>query len=227
MYRVCWDQVCNLLESKNSALTNIPLRDAIEERWVSWKSLFNSDVDDRNLFLKSMLSPKCEGDDIFSELRVGPKTANILADGMKFLLIVSTALYNKEDCWKVINDGRLINTLALNYWAGPSGYGRSSREITDENGIEKLLGTELNSILIMSQVSHSPSEILDESLAFDLSEKDNLSAPKTPDLLITNSMKFKRLVKNGSLKQIKDFFEKDLKSRELIKEESIQGAISG
>ncbi|WP_165721528.1 MULTISPECIES: ABC-three component system protein [unclassified Pseudoalteromonas] len=226
MYRVCWDQVCNLLESKNSALTNIPLRDAIEERWVSWKVLFNSDVDDRNLFLKNMLSPKCEGDDIFTDLRVGPKTVNILADGIKFLLIVSTALYDKADCWNITNDGREINTLALNYWAGPSGMGRSSREITDENGIETLLGTELDSILIMSQVASSPSDVLNESLAFDMSEKDSLATSKTPDLLITNSMKFKRLVNKGSLKEIRDFFEQNLRSRELIKEESIQGVIS-
>ena len=107
MYTVCWEPVCNLLENKNSELKNRPLRDAIEERWVSWKALFNLDVDERNIFLKSMLSPKCEGDDIFSELRVGPKTANILVDGIKFLLIVSTALYNKADCWNAINDGRI------------------------------------------------------------------------------------------------------------------------
>jgi hypothetical protein len=226
MYRVCWDQVCNMLENKNSALTNIPLRDAIEERWVSWKALFNSDVDDRNLFLKNMLSPKCEGDDIFTDLRVGPKTVNILADGIKFLLIVSTALYDKADCWNITNDGREINTLALNYWAGPSGMGRSSREITDENGIEALLGTELDSILIMSQVASSPSDVLNESLAFDMSEKDSLATSKTPDLLITNSMQFKRLVNKGSLKEIRDFFEQNLRSRELIKEESIQGVIS-
>jgi hypothetical protein len=226
MYRVCWDQVCNMLENKNSALTNIPLRDAIEERWVSWKALFNSNVDDRNLFLKNMLSPKCEGDDIFTDLRVGPKTVNILADGIKFLLIVSTALYDKADCWNITNDGREINTLALNYWAGPSGMGRSSREITDENGIEALLGTELDSILIMSQVASSPSDVLNESLAFDMSEKDSLATSKTPDLLITNSMQFKRLVNKGSLKEIRDFFEQNLRSRELIKEESIQGVIS-
>jgi hypothetical protein len=227
MYTVCWEKVCSLLECNISVLRNIPLRDAIEVRWLSWKALFNLDVDERNLFLKSMLSPKCEGDDIFTELRVGPKTANILADGIKFLLIVSTALYNKADCWNAINDGRIINTLALNYWGGPLGQVRSSREITDENGIEALLGTERNSILIMSQVASSPSEVLNESLAFDSSEKDNLATSKTPDLLITNCLKFKRLVNRGSLKEIKDYFEENLQSRELIKEESIQGAISG
>jgi hypothetical protein len=226
MYTVCWEKVCSLLECNISVLKNIPLRDAIEVRWLSWKALFNLNIDKRNLLLKNMLSPKCEGDSVLAELRVGPKTANLLADGIKFLLIVSTALYDKSDSWNTINDGRVINTLALNYWSGALGQINNSREITDEDGIGQLLGTELNSILIMSQVGHSPSEVLNESLAFDLSEKYNLATSKTPDLLITNSLKFKRLVNKGSLQEIRDFFEINLKSRELIKEESIQGVIS-
>lgn len=225
MYDVCWVRVCEILEKKISQMINHEVRDAIEERWIEWRSTLESDVTARNLFLRNMLSPKGEGDDLLYDIRVGPKTASLLADGIKFLLIVSTALNDKADCWRTAGSGKLINTLALSYWSGPSGKRRYARELTDDDGIEQLLGNELNNVLIMSQIQSSSSDILDESLAFGLEEKDSLATSKTPDLIVTNSSKFKRLIKKGSLQDIKTFLDESLKSRERIKEESIQGVI--
>lgn len=227
MYNVTWTKVCDVLCHKIRDMKNVEIRDAIEERWLNWKPRLESNVSDRNDFLKKMLQPKSEGEDIYSELRVGPKSTNILAEGIKFLLIVSAALYDKDDCWKVTKDGLLINTLALGYWGGPSDKPRYARELTDEAGIAQLLGSELNSILIMSQIKSSPSDVLDESLAFSLEEKDSLATSKTPDLLVTNSILFRRLINRGSLLDIKTFFEESLQSRAVAREESIKGVING
>ncbi len=227
MYDVTWSKVCEVLTNKISQMINEEIRDAIEGRWYKWKSKLEINVNDRNVFLKNMLHPKSEGEDVCAELRVGPKSVNMLAEGIKFLLIVSTALYDKEDCWKTTKDGRLINTLALGYWGGPLGKPRYARELTDENGIEQLLSSELNSILIMSQIRSSPIDVLNQSLAFSLEQKDSLAISKTPDLLVTNSIRLKQLINRGTLKSIKAFFEEILKSRKLIREENIQGSING
>ena len=225
MYKITWIKVCELLSNNLSQMENIEIRDAIEERWFYWKSKLELDVKERDILLKNMLHPKSEGEDVIAELRVGSKSVSMITEGIKFLLIVSIALYDAHDCWKATNDGRTINTLALSYWGGPSGRIRYARELTDDNGIEQLLGKELDSVLIMSKVQCSASDIFNESLAFSLEEKDTLSTSKAPDLLVTNSMKFKRLVNRGTLQEIKDFFEESLKSRKLVREESIQGVI--
>jgi hypothetical protein len=218
MYQYTWDAVCKKLEKKNKALGDTDLRGAIEDRWDIWKEYFNQNIKDRDDLLIKMLHPSCEGEDVMGSLRVGLRTVNILTDGLKMLLIVSVALDKNNDQWNSFSCK--IQVLALEYWSGLAGKKRQVDYLGDMAG--EVLGRESASILLLSKVTDSPDDIYEDALASDSTSQYNLNEKHRPDLLVTNYLRFRSLIKVGDIDKIKKYLKKGQRFDQSSQEKIIQ-----
>ncbi len=90
-----WKKVSDLLEKKITEMENkssASLRDKIEARWQDWYKQLNDNQEVIGILFEKILHPEAEGQNIKGKLRVGPKTAQALADSLFFLLIISISL---------------------------------------------------------------------------------------------------------------------------------------
>lgn len=218
MHRKTWDLICEALLYKIQAMGGTELHYAIETRWQDWKKSLDADVPKQKEICKSMLHPAAEGEEIQAELRIGPKTVPLLVDGFYWLLIIAVCFNDSPNSWDIIDGQTTIKVKALCYWSGPAGQRRWVRKIDDE-GIEKLLGKEKSKILILSKVDATLSDILDNSLAEDISETNSIASGHRPTLVITNSPKFRRAIRKGVITEIRDIIQEEfekIKSSKLI-----------
>ena len=220
MFEHTWDAVCKNLEKKNVTLGDTALRDAVENRWVIWSDYLNENTLDRDNLFKKMLHPACEGEEVNASLRVGLKTANILADGLKMLLIVSVALDRDNDLWSPSADK--IQLLALGYWSGLAGKKRQVGHIEDM--ARDILGREPLPTLLLSSVRSSPEQIYEDTIASDSVTQNNLSAMHQPDLLVTNNTRFRNLIQSGDIDEIKKYLEGGQRFNKASQEASIKRA---
>jgi hypothetical protein len=163
----------------------------------------------------SMVHATAEGEEIIAELRIGPLTAEPLAEGLKLLLIVAVALGDGTATWDDLGQGRSVRTLALRQWGGPAGQPRWPRQI-DEDGIA-LLGKESADVVILSGYIGPPGQIEEESLAADTSYLDNFAMPRGPKLLITNSRILREMIRGGTLANIQEYLHREIQSREVAR----------
>lgn len=209
MHKKTWLLICDAVYDKILKMNPSELRSAIDDRWVLWKNKLDAEVEQQKTLCKLMFHPSAEGDDILAELRIGPKTASLVANGIYLLLIVAVSLNNMDSGWENIDDYLTVSVKALSHWSGPAGKPRQVRKITDD-GISSLLGRETSKILVFSKVDAASSEILDESLAEDREFAGSIASSKQPVLLITNSPKLNRLIRNGVVSEITDFLKGEL-----------------
>lgn len=216
MHTKTWMMLCTALNHKIASMDATELRSAIEERWLLWKVMLDSNINQQIALCKSMLHPLAEGEDIIAELRIGPKTVPLLAQGIFLLLAVAVCLSDPSNDWNAVNGQLTINTKALSYWSGPSGKPRKVRKITDE-GISSLLGKEPSKILLLSKIDSASSDILEVSLAEDDEFAGSMASSRRPILLITNSPKISRLIIKGNIEALRSYLqtelEKGLKSK--------------
>jgi hypothetical protein len=210
MHTKTWELVCEAVERKISRMDRTALRDAIEARWHDWKPILDADIPKQKELCRAMLHPNAEGQEIQAELRLGPKTVPLIADGFHLLLVVAVCFNDEPNTWENIDGQFSINVKALCYWSGPAGYKRRVRKL-DEDGVSNLLGREPAKILVLSKVDASASEILDVSLAEAHSMASSMASTYKPTLVITNSAKLRMLLKRGDITQIREFLQSEFK----------------
>lgn len=212
MVKVTWNLIVQELEQKLDDMQTSDLRDSIEACWKSWKSTLEQDPSEQENLFSRMLHAQAEGNDISAELRVGPKTISLIADGIFLLLIVSIGLSDTNADWKSIGEKLSVNTIGLNYWSDPSNSPRKVRDLNDE-GIGILIGKEPYDVLILSKTHVSSSEIFEVTLASDVSDNNNLTNPHRPKLLVTNDLRFKTLIKKGNKSKLRSYLTEALEKR--------------
>jgi len=220
-----WLTIVKTVSEKISSLPSSALRSAIEHRWIEWRTKLDVDFDEQVILCQSMLHPEAEGEEILSLLRLGPKTVILVSKGIILLLAVAVALSDSDEGWKTIGNGLSVGNKALIYWSGPSGKKRKIRLFTDE-GISALVGREPTKILILSGVVSTTSEIKESSLAESSGNPYNLASPHQPALLITHSMKFSQLIRNGDLTALRDYIFLELSKSTSAKKEQLNTIVS-
>jgi hypothetical protein len=208
MYKITWIKICEYLERKIQGMAETELRNALDTRWRLWRNSFENNEAQQLEVCKSMLHPNAEGDDIISELRVGPKTSHLIANGIYLLLIVSVVFNENDNGWETFGEDLTVQTLALVYWSGTPGK-RKTRKLV-EDGISDLLGKESSKILILSEVESSRSDVIDATIAYDKTQQSSMASPHKPILIVTHSIKLKRLIEKGNIQELKNFLQNEL-----------------
>jgi hypothetical protein len=208
MIKTTW----KLVETKISIIidemrtdNNSELRDAVEQRWNVWNTTFGLDNQEQRRLLKKMLHPKAEGQDILGELRIGAKATGLIAEGIYLLLIVSIALNENNQDWKIVDNDLTINVIGLNFWSGPAGAKRRVQKIDDDLSVLELIGKEESDIIIISKSTSPESEIIRKSLADEGGSNNSLASPHQPKLIVTANRQFKKLIIKGEIKPLHDF----------------------
>jgi len=220
-----WKKVLDLLEKKIDDMENrssTTLRDVLEVRWGIWCNLLKDDHRAIGILFKSMLHPIAEGQNIKGVFRVGPKTAQILADSLFFLLIISISLDPENTGnWNVISTKYNMISIGLNYWSGVAGSERRVRSI-DEEGII-IAGREKADVIIFSNVKSSPNELLEDLIDTSNDFKTNsIASGKMPDLVITNCRKLRQLISLGDFAKVQNYINGELKNTDRVNENSIR-----
>jgi len=209
------------MDTKN----NTELRDAVEKRWNDWnRTLGINDHDKRKLF-KKMLHPNSEGQDICGELRIGAKTAGLIAEGLHLLLIVSVVLNKDNQDWKMVENNLSIDVIGLSFWSGPSGESRKVQEIDDDSSVNELIGKEESDILIISKSDLPESEIIGKSLADEDGLINSIASSHRPKLIVTKNRNFKRLINNGEINPLNDYLKKIIESKNEKKDIAIKNIV--
>jgi hypothetical protein len=208
MHSKTWSLVCDAIRQKIASAEVAEVRDAVEERWRSWQAQLDTDVAKQQQICQSMMHPNAEGMDIEAELRIGPKTASLIADGFYQLLVIAVCFDESSGDWATVGGQITMSVKALRFWSGPAGFTRKVRKLA-EDGIEYLIGKEPAQILVLSEVGEAPETILESNLADvenDISS-GSLASARQPTLLLTNSGKFSHLLRKGSIAQIREFLQ--------------------
>ncbi|MFN8333493.1 MAG: ABC-three component system protein [Cyclobacteriaceae bacterium] len=192
---------------------DIELRDSMEKRWNDWKLFYNSKQGEKKKLMQKMLHPTAEGRDIAAQMRVGVRTLELIKDGIMMLLIVSVALNKNADAWDRTEDGMFIRVLGLRYWSGPAGLAREVQQIDNYKNVKELIGKETESIVVMPQSNRTETEIYDQLLMDDATPKTDMAQPHTARLLVTKAYALEKLIDDGKLQPIRDFFTQTLNLR--------------
>jgi len=220
-----WKVVSGLLENKIDELSNCPsttLRDRFEERWKVWRDQLKDNHEDIGILFKSMLHPVAEGQSIKGLLRVGPKTAQILADSLFLLLIISISLDpDNKGNWNAISTKYNMVSIGLNYWSGKAESERRVQSI-DEDGII-IAGREKASVIIFSNIKSSPNELMGDLIdnSNEL-ETNSIASGKMQDLVITNCIRLRRLISQGDFIKVQEYIQSELKNTDTVIEKSIR-----
>lgn len=217
MHTKTWELTCNAIYNKISQMDRTALRGAMEKRWNSWKTALDMDVPKQKQLCKSMLHPNAEGREIQAELRLGPKTVPLVADGFYLLLVVAVCFNDEPNTWDTIDGQLSINAKALGYWSGPAEDRRKVRKLDED--LPSLLGKEPSKILVLSRVECSTSDIDNSSLADGNSIASSIASAYKPTLVVTNSRKLRMLINTGDIPHIRAFlqteFDKGVKAKSL------------
>lgn len=226
MYKLTFDLVDMGIRSKIQDMTRSNLRTEVEVRWMEWKQLLKDNVgEQRKLFLK-ILHPKAEGESISGELRVGPKTENLLTEAIYILLVVSVCLGDNDNKnWEWVANKLRMNSIGLAYWSGPANGPRKVIEIDDDACIDKLLENEQGQITIISQCKLPGREVFQEDIAGESGKSELLTHPNYPKLLITNDRTFKRKLLEGDISKLRSYFQSSLDKYESEKENAVKRVV--
>lgn len=211
MHKVTFRYVDRLVFAKIQELERCELRTAVDQRWTVWRSLLETSVDEQRELFSRMLHPRAEGKSISGELRVGPKTVNLLSEAIYLLLVVSVCLgEGHNQTWKSVTDKLKMTSVGLAYWSGPAEGKKKVIEIDDNEGISKLLENEAEQIIIIPQSELPDVALYNDDIAGDITKIDLLTHPKYPKLLITQDYGFKRKIKNGIIAELREYFQHSL-----------------
>lgn len=187
------------------------LRDAVEVRWNVWQGIITKDESLLIPFLKRIVHPNAEGEEILGHLRIGPKTKLLIAEAVFTCLLISVALDPSGQEIMKTEDGLSIGAIGLTWWSGPAGKVRKVRKIDDEDSIDDLIGKEVYDILIISQSEQPEGEIYKKSISDSAKIDHSLAAGNNPKLLITKNRIFNSIIKKGNIDELQNYLKQKLK----------------
>lgn len=209
MYRVTWGLVCATVSAKVSSDLRDELRLAVDRRWREWKALI-VDVEEYKRLCRSMLHASAEGTRVFPDLRVGPKTASLIAEGIFLLLIVSVSLYDRDDDWQTLGNALSVHTRALRCWSGPIGHTGSAMRLAGP-GIIELIESESCKVLILPGIEAAGGELEEVLMTDSNTATPSLATAYRPSLIVTGSMSFRMAIGTGQLDTVKAFLTKQMR----------------
>ena len=204
MNEFTWEEIKQQVTSKIRSMPSSELRAELDKRWASWKVSLDNLSNNRYMFLSSMLTVKAEGQSVFPDVRLGPKTTKILKQAIFLHLVIAIGLSEMDLGWQSVGTDLSIAACALTHWSGPSDENRTVRKITDDNGLEKLLGQVTSKILLMSGTEVHHNDLTTELLGNGKVPENNIASPHRP-ILITNNRKFKKLIDKGEIEPIRAY----------------------
>ncbi len=211
MYKTTFKLVDSTIGGKIREMKRGNLRNEVESRWVTWKLLLENSIEEQRELFSKILHPKAEGKSISGELRVGLKTVGLLSEAIFLLLVVSVCLSDDDNQnWKSVSDKLKMTSVGLAFWSGPADGSRNVIEIDDDAGIGKLLENETGQIIIIPQSVLSETEVYKDDISGDSTKLGLLTHPNHPKLLITKDRKFKKILTNGDISELKTYFQSSL-----------------
>lgn len=228
MHLETWNKVSSNIDGIINAMENSEsntLQDGIDDRWNIWKEQLSENTQEIGELLKSMVHPIAEGKNIKGLFRIGMRTAQLLAESLFFLLITSVSLDpDNNGSWKKIDDKLSLIAIGLRYWSGVEGKKGRVRGI-DEDG-EKIIGKENSNVLVFSKVTSSPNEMMEDLISNSKDQGSNSIADgKTPDLIITNTTRFRKSIAKGKIEEVRTYLKSQLRNSEDINQASIEEII--
>ncbi|WP_238085393.1 MULTISPECIES: ABC-three component system protein [Pseudescherichia] len=223
MSKIAWLHTKTAISRAIQGMSAGDLQIEVDKLWQVIYPMLDSNLKLANNLLERMLSPASEKLDMFGVMRVGPRTVEILADGLIMLMITAVALKRHTDVASLLS-GNDIRVIALRYWGGPASSSRSARiliEDDDDAEVEDFLGKELANIVLLSGSSSSHSEVNRFSIASDRFSQDSFGASRRAMLAVTNSRKFRQAVKSGKIEMVAKLLEPEFRLRGLAREENI------
>lgn len=226
MYMNTFKLVDSAILDKVRAMKKCELRNEVESRWISWKLLLEKSVDEQKELFSKILHPRAEGKSISGELRVGPKTVDLLSEAMYLLLVVSVCLGDEDNqTWKSVTDKLKMTSVGLAYWSGPADGAKKVIEIDDDEGFNKLLENEPEQIIIIPQSALTDLEAFKDDISGDISKSELLPYPNYPKLFITKDRNFIRKLRNGVISELRQYFQSSLDKYKDIREDAVNQVV--
>lgn len=223
MNKIAWSLTKTAISSSIQGMSAGDLQIEVDRLWQVLYPMLDADLKLANELFVRMLSPASEKLEMFGVMRVGPRTTQILADGLMMLMITAIALKRHTDVVSLLS-GNDIRVIALKYWGGPASSNRTARlliEDDDDTEVEDLLGKELANIILLAGSSSSHSEVNRCSIASDRLSQDSFGASRRAMLAVTNSRRFRMAVKSGKIEMVTKLLEPEFRLRGLAREENI------
>lgn len=220
-----WQRVIQGVSGKLTAITDSALADAMEAVWLDWVDGFAKNPESRRKFLEQLLYPETEGKNSKHALRLGPRTLDLLVTAVEILLLVAVGVGGSGTNWASFPDCGQVLSIALKYWSGPAGSAPEVRELSDDP-LMTIIGPSPASVVILSGVSASPSELLNVGMADDAEAATSMAAERQPHLLVTRSGAFNHL-RRGNLASVRQHFTKQWQDRLLARESAIETNAKG
>lgn len=223
MSKIVWLLTKTAISSSIQNMSAGDLQIEVDMLWQNVYTMLDADLKVANDLFERMLSPVSEKLYVFGVMRVGPRTVDILADGLMMLMITAVALKRHTDVTSLLS-GKDLRVIALRYWGGPASSNRSARilvEDDDDAEVEDFLGKELANIVLLSGSCASHSEVNRFSIASDRLSQDSFGASRRAMLAVTNSRKFRQAVKSGKIEMVANLLEPEFRLRGLAREENI------
>ncbi|MCJ8268558.1 MAG: hypothetical protein MJK04_04060, partial [Psychrosphaera sp.] len=192
--------------------------------WKLWRDKLNKEPDLLAAFLTDLMVATGESKGIHADLRIGPRTVDLMAEGIRFNILVIAALGEQHDSWDRIANNTKVKTISLKYWSGPATAEPRVQRLDEE--VPELLGKEHAPIIILSGVESSSEELMAQSMADDGYSQYSMTGSKRPKLLVTNSWKIRHMLKKQSFEDFRLLLTKEFEDAERARDASI-GRIYG
>lgn len=151
------------------------LKDKVEELWNIWISEIGENINEINALFTSIVYPNAERKNIKSNLRIGLKTSELLANAIYLLLIISVSIGDKKSKWNKINKNLSLKVIGLFSWSGSSEATIKFRPI--DRNIDQIIGKETASILGFSKIRQYSEQITNNNLACNSINRTTIASP--------------------------------------------------
>ncbi|WP_433851550.1 ABC-three component system protein [Stenotrophomonas nitritireducens] len=226
MDAVVWAQIVDKIEPRLAAIQDPDLRREMYQLWEAWRDELAQNVELRaSLFARMMYAPG-EKRIHAKALRVGPRSTDLLTDALETLLFVAVGLDVNNPSWQQFGTFGDVNVIALRRWSGPSDQAATVCELPS-HGLTALLGADTSSIVILSGVEDSASEVLDVGLADDADATMSMATPRRPRMLVTRSSSTRQRLRNGNLTTVRAHFRQLWRATEDARDTAIRAYASG
>lgn len=228
LYLITLEDVAEKIDKKIENLNACELRDKLELCWNDWFEKLKDSPEQLQELFSSILHPQAEGNSVSGELRVGCKTTGLISEAM-FLLMVVVVVLSKSNIydWAILDNDLCVKVIGLMYWSGSADSEKDIVEIDDYRNINQLLAGENEEILILSGTKTAASDLLSTDLTENSAHNGLLTDRKQPQIVISNERKWKRLIQEGKMDEIRDHLKAQIKKYNLVKSNSIEHVIGG
>lgn len=226
MTKITWQCVIKKVFEKIEEIPtdkSTELKDKVEELWNIWISEIGENINEINALFTSIVYPNAERKNIKSNLRIGLKTSELLANAIYLLLIISVSIGDKKSKWNEINKNLSLKVIGLFSWSGSSEATIKFRPI--DRNIDQIIGKETASILGFSKIRQYSEQITNNNLACNSINRTTIASPNFPYALITLNPKLEDIIEQGEIKPIHDYIKNIILRYKIEQEKAIQEAI--